>query len=323
MCEHQLGVLGPDRSLIRTLHIWKPRCLEVAISSLKPADIRVIDDLVDFYRGRGYVLDFSDRTFSEFFAAELDIDIYDPAFGEDGTSKGSHLRCFLRKVDDGVALRALQALWAHRKELIVDWNLTDTVPRADVKFERLVAKLQGEVPIQPQNPLVPRPAQEVIQELRTNLYEIRNLLPQQRGYEFERFLTKCFAISGLEPRNPFRNVGEQIDGSFVLDGETYLVEAKWVVDRVGNRDLHAFHGKLDGKAQWARGLFVSYHGFTEEGLVSFGTGKKAICMEGRDFYDALERCIPLREVLERKVRHAAETGFPFVTVEQLYGSKAE
>ncbi len=90
-----------------------------------------------------------------------------------------------------------------------------------------------------------------------------------------------------------------------------------------DRDLHAFHGKLDGKAQWARGLFVSYHGFTEEGLVSFGTGKKAICMEGQDFYDAMERGIPLREVLERKVRHAAETGFTFVTVEQVYGSKAD
>ena len=120
-------------------------------------------------------------------------------------------------------------------------------------------------------------------------------------------------------RMPFRNVGEQIGGSFVLDGETYLVEAKWVTDPVGDRDLHAFHGKLDGKAQWARGLFVSYNGFTDEGLASFGKGKKAICMEGRDFYDALERGIPLREVLERKVRHAAETGHPFLRVMDLYG----
>ena len=274
---------------------------------------------MDFYRGRGYVLDFSDRTFSEFFAAELDIDIYDPVFGEDGTSKGSHLRCFLRKVDDGVALRALQALWVHRTELILDNGLVDAVARADVKFERLVAKLRGRDPAQPPNPLVARPAPEAVLELRANLYGIRNLDPQRRGYEFERFLTRCFAMSGLEPRTPFRNVGEQIDGSFVMDGEIYLVEAKWVADPVGNRDLHAFHGKLDGKAQWARGLFVSYNGFTDEGLVSFGKGKKAICMEGRDFYDALERGIPLREVLERKVRHAAETGLPFVRVVDLYG----
>ena len=74
--------------MITTFYDWKPRNLEVAISSLKPTDIRAIDELVDFDRGRGYVLDFSDRTFSEFFAAELDMDIYDPAFGEDGTSKG-------------------------------------------------------------------------------------------------------------------------------------------------------------------------------------------------------------------------------------------
>jgi hypothetical protein len=31
-----------------------------------------------------------------------------------------------------------------------------------------------------------------------------------------------------------------------------------------------------------------------------------------DLYDMLDREIPLTQVLERKVRHAAVTGFPFV-----------
>lgn len=33
--------------------------------------------------------------------------------------------------------------------------------------------------------------------------------------------------SRLQARAPFRLVGEQIDGSFQLGNETYLVEAKW------------------------------------------------------------------------------------------------
>src|SRR5450432_727647 len=42
------------------------------MSSLRVIDLGVVDDLVDFIRGRGYVLDFSDASFSQFFAAELD-----------------------------------------------------------------------------------------------------------------------------------------------------------------------------------------------------------------------------------------------------------
>jgi len=77
-------------------------------------------------------------------------------------------------------------------------------------------------------------------------------------------------------------------------------------------------GKLEQKAAWARGLFVSYNGFTAEGLTAFGSGKRLICMDGRDIFDALSGQIPLKSVLERKVRRAAETGQPFVPVRDLF-----
>ncbi|MEO3431863.1 hypothetical protein [Inquilinus sp. CAU 1745] len=53
--------------------------------------MRFVDDLVDFIRGRGYVLDFSDSSFAAFFASELDIDIDDPAYARQGGSKGKRL----------------------------------------------------------------------------------------------------------------------------------------------------------------------------------------------------------------------------------------
>ncbi len=40
--------------------------------------MRIIDDLVDFVRGPGFVLDFSDTSFSDFFVSELKINIDDP-----------------------------------------------------------------------------------------------------------------------------------------------------------------------------------------------------------------------------------------------------
>lgn len=104
----------------------------------------------------------------------------------------------------------------------------------------------------------------------------------------------------------------------MLQGETYLVEAKWQSAPTGAADLHAFHGKLEQKAAWARGLFVSNSGFTPEGLAAFGRAKRVICMDGLDLFDALEKQIPLNHVLERKVRRAAESGLPFERVGDLF-----
>ena len=68
------------------------------MSSLRPIDFRLIDELVDFVRGRGYVLNFSDASFSEFFADELDFDVDDPEYVEDGGSKGKRLCSLTGKI---------------------------------------------------------------------------------------------------------------------------------------------------------------------------------------------------------------------------------
>lgn len=41
-------------------------------------------------------------------------------------------------------------------------------------------------------------------------------------------------------------------------------------------------------------------------------------MDGLDIYEVLNREIPLNHVLDRKVRHAAETGSPFIRVRDLF-----
>lgn len=46
----------------------------------------------------------------------------------------------------------------------------------------------------------------------------------------------------------------------MLQGETYLVEAKWQEAPTGVADLHTFHGKLEPTAAWTRGPFVSNSG---------------------------------------------------------------
>ena len=67
----------------------------------------------------------------------------------------------------------------------------------------------------------------VIQELKRKLLGLSSLPPQERGFQFEKLIKDLFEIFNLAPRSSFRLVGEQIDGSFQFQGETYLVEATW------------------------------------------------------------------------------------------------
>jgi hypothetical protein len=151
------------------------------------------------------------------------------------------------------------------------------------------------------------------------LIGLGKLKPQDRGLQFEGFLTDLFAAYELAPRGAFRLTGEQIDGSFRLNSETYLVEAKWHGPQIGFADLMTFSGKVSGKAAWARGLFVSNSGFTIDGLEAFSRGRQTnlICMDGLDLYEMLARRVSLTAVLEAKARRAAETNRACVPVREL------
>ena len=266
------------------------------------------------------MLDFSDRSFSDFFATEIEINIDDPKYAANGGSKGKRLRYFLQSCDDATAVRALMALWEHRSDYLARFGATDPVASAEARYRMLIDRLSsGAVAQRPASS--PRRAgtqQQTITKIKADLLQVTTLAPQVRGYAFENFLKGLFDAFGLAAQKPFRLRGEQIDGSFQLGSEIYLLEAKWQGQPIGVAELHTFHGKIEQKAAWTRGLFVSNNGFSEDGLFAFGRGKRVICMDGLDMYEMLDREIPLRQVLERKVRRAAETGSPFVRVRDLF-----
>ena len=54
---------------------------------IRSIDILFLDEF--FEMGGGYVLNFSDRTMSQFFAEELNVDIDDPMYAVYGGSKGT------------------------------------------------------------------------------------------------------------------------------------------------------------------------------------------------------------------------------------------
>ncbi len=290
------------------------------MSSIRSIDILLIDDL--FEMGSGYVLNFSDRTFAEFFARELEIDIGDATYARNGGSKAKRLRCFLQTVDDTTAVRTLHALWEYREALRLHQQREESIINAESRLNILIQRLSndsdGGIKATSAPPIKTDSGR--IRQLGRELVTISELAPQARGYSFEQFLKSLFDVHGMEGREPFRVRGEQIDGSFQLEGETYLLEAKWQNSPTGVAELHAFNGKVEEKAAWARGLFVSYSGFTEDGLHAFGRGKRLICMDGYDLSEILSQELSLADVLKRKARRAAETGFPFVRIRDLYAA---
>ena len=60
-------------------------------------DMPILDEV--FIMGSGFVLNFSDQTFADFFREELQVDIDHPRWETQGGSKAKRLRYYLRQAD--------------------------------------------------------------------------------------------------------------------------------------------------------------------------------------------------------------------------------
>lgn len=200
-------------------------------------------------------------------------------------------------------------------------QLNDLITKVSFKIPELWdPKFLDSLPIRKTEPDEPQtPPQASPAELKQQYKDLRDLEPQKRGYAFERFLNTWFSIEKLSPRGPFRIIGEQIDGSFVIGSNIYLLEAKWQNAQTPEADLLVFREKVEGKSTWSRGLFISHSGFTKEGQIGFSRGRSTniIGMDGQDIYFILEGMMSLTDAIHRKARHAAETGEFFISVYEL------
>jgi hypothetical protein len=250
-----------------------------------------------------------------FFREVVGVNIYDQRFDKGSGSKAQRMRAFW-DVASGEQLVTLLEGLTEAWEIYSDAQMPNTTrDLLENIILRLTDKVKSRNPVQSTGTKSLDESVSIV--LMQKLVKLSELQPQARGYEFERFLKELFEVYGLAPRASFRMVGEQIDGSFQLQNETYLLEAKWQNAPVGASDLHTFEGKLGEKASWSRGLFISVSGFTHDGLTAFGRGKRVVCMDGLDLYEILRLRISFEETIAAKVRRAAETGRPFVSVREL------
>jgi hypothetical protein len=140
------------------------------------------------------------------------------------------------------------------------------------------------------------------------------------GLALERLLTELFELSGLKPRKSFCVVGEQIDGSFELDHETYLAQAKWEKEPVSEAELLYFRGQIEGKSSITRGVFISINGFSQPAKEAISRGKQPLffAMDGHDLMMILSGQVALDEFLRQRRRLLAEEGMMFVPFGELF-----
>lgn len=186
-----------------------------------------------------------------------------------------------------------------------------------------VRAVPGTVPSAPPAAPVPRAnasRNARLADLRTRFLSLHVQSDRQgAGRTLETLLNDLFSEFDLAPERPFKLIGEQIDGSFVLDSAVYLVEAKWHAARIGMAELSHFRVKVEGKATFTRGLFISVNGYTQEAQEQIVRGKQPnfLMVDGADLYRVFDGSMGLVDLLRRKIRLLAERGRPYVPISEL------
>jgi len=110
--------------------------------ALKHTEVKTLQEAWNTGQGPGYVLDFSNRTFAFYFDEEFGIDINDPKYSANGTSKGNRLQCFLEKADGNLAGRVMRALWDTRAAIVGRGHVSDKPGLAD-RYFAVVHRFEG------------------------------------------------------------------------------------------------------------------------------------------------------------------------------------
>ncbi|GIZ13065.1 hypothetical protein NCCP436_24810 [Pseudomonas sp. NCCP-436] len=140
---------------------------------------------------------------------------------------------------------------------------------------------------------------------------------QKRGRAFERILNAMLSKEEMEPRTSMRPSGEEVDGSFAIGEDFYLLEAKWHASPIPASSLYSFKGKVDGKLIGTIGVFFSMSDYSTDAVDALLNGKELnlILFGHNDLLLIEDGKITLREAMRVKRRYAASYGQPFYPLE--------
>lgn len=268
--------------------------------------------------GGGYVLNFTNRTFDEFMTEVIGESIYAKY---EYMSKANLLRRFMADYPDAYIgkMIILAINYMRSKNLVTRANESKVNELLSFGQSKLGRKLKSKTS---ETSMDNRDNRSRIdyQALASDLLKLDAIKDaQRRGYDFEKYLNKLFGVFGLDPHASYRTDTDQIDGSFILNGNTVLLEAKYRVASLSKNDLILFENKVTRKSSFARGLFVSLSDFDENVINYFkDRSSRIIAFSVPELYLMCIEEIDLKEVLARKFRYLDEYGIIYKHITQLF-----
>ncbi len=158
------------------------------------------------------------------------------------------------------------------------------------------------------------------QDLKTKIAKGKNLTEQQRGYQLEKLLYDLFEYENLEPIPPYKNMGEQIDGSFECQNRFFILEAKWETKPLPASKIFGLQGRLQGKLIGTLGIFISMSDFSIKALPHIEK-KNVILFTQKDMDYCFDPNYSFSEILYVKLRQAAKQGIILFDIEDYFKRK--
>lgn len=147
--------------------------------------------------------------------------------------------------------------------------------------------------------------------LKSNFYALfAEKNPHVRGKKLESALNELFGYYRILIKEAFALIGdnnegivEQVDGVVDVDGQIYLVEMKWLSNKVDVNDVSRHLVRLFGRSN-TNGIFISASGYTEAAITTCAgilNQKTMVLCKLEEIVNILEKEGNLKEFLKEKI----------------------
>jgi len=240
-----------------------------------------------------------------------DVVQYDIYAKYPGLSKAKMFREFLKDEAEPYVGKAIVMLLNYMKDnSMITEDIKDKTDRLFEFGKKLLGKNYTQPKPKQQNPEPENKTEIDFDSLNAALLAIENFSsPQAKGYAFEKYLNGLFKAFNLDPHASYRTDYDQIDGSFFLDGNTVLIEAKYRANAIPKDDLILFTNKIESKSHFPKGLFITYSQVDAKAIEYF-TDKSAriIILTVEELFLLCQNKYSLPKVLQAKFRALDEKG---------------
>lgn len=139
--------------------------------------------------GEGYVLDFSNRTFEEFFLESVGIEIYDEKYDFTSGSKANRMRAFWKNEPNDLVGKLLGEIFENWNELHQDYEKTP-IPEECIK---IVRRLKTSAPVADISAVEPNTDDKDFETLAKSVREAINRNEPEAGLDrLHTYVTKYF-----------------------------------------------------------------------------------------------------------------------------------